>query len=226
MGGRISTLQITSSSLASGSRPSFAAAMTGKRRSPADGRSAESSPYHTGYGWTPVYTAPHQIYCNECNYGFQSLRPFYNGGALQSTSNNAFKTGSNFPNSGTATTGTNNDEFSNNYFSVPNYSNAIADNPGQFAAAFIPPPGIGRNTFPGPDYRDFDMNLAKAFGLPKMRVLGEGAKFEVKANFLNIFNTLNIDPSTISNNISSSNLGQATSALGSRVIDFQARFSF
>ncbi len=38
--------------------------------------------YHTGYGWTPVYTAPHQIYCNECNYGFQSLRPFYNGGAL------------------------------------------------------------------------------------------------------------------------------------------------
>ena len=182
--------------------------------------------YHTGYGWTPVYTAPHQIYCNECNYGFQSLRPFYNGGALQSTSNNAFKTGSNFPNSGTATTGTNNDEFSNNYFSVPNYSNAIADNPGQFAAAFIPPPGIGRNTFPGPDYRDFDMNLAKAFGLPKMRVLGEGAKFEVKANFLNIFNTLNIDPSTISNNISSSNLGQATSALGSRVIDFQARFSF
>ena len=182
--------------------------------------------YHTGYGWTPVYTAPHQIYCNECNYGFQSLRPFYNGGALQSTSNNAFKTGSNFPNSGTATTGTNNDEFSNNYFSVPNYSNAIADNPGQFAAAFIPPPGIGRNTFPGPDYRDFDMNLAKAFGLPKMRVLGEGAKFEVKANFLNIFNTLNIDPSTISNNISSSNLGQATSALGSRIIDFQARFSF
>jgi hypothetical protein len=70
------------------------------------------------------------------------------------------------------------------------------------------------------------MNLAKAFGLPKMRVLGEGAKFEVKANFLNLFNTLNIDPSTISNSISSSNLGQATSALGSRVIDFQARFSF
>jgi hypothetical protein len=182
--------------------------------------------YHTGYGWTPVYTAPHTIYCNECNYGFQSLRPFYNGGASKSTSNNAFKTGSNFPNPGTATTGTNNDEFNNNYFSIPNYANAIADNPGQFATAFIPPPGIGRNTFPGPDYRDLDMNLAKAFGLPKMRVIGEGARIEVKANFLNIFNTLNIDPSSISNNIGSSNLGQATSALGSRIIDLQARFSF
>jgi hypothetical protein len=182
--------------------------------------------FHTGYGWTPAYTAPHAIYCNECNYTFQSLRPFYNGGALQSTSNNAFKTGSNFPTPGTATTGTNNDEFSNNYFSVPNYANAIADNPGQFATAFIPPPGIGRNSFPGPRYRDLDMNLAKAFGLPKMRVVGEGARIEVKANFINIFNTLNIDPSSISNNIGSSNLGQATSALGSRIIDLQARFSF
>jgi hypothetical protein len=181
---------------------------------------------HSGYGWTPVYTAPHQIYCQQCNYGFQSLRPFYNGGASRSTSNGAFKTGSNFPNPGTANNGTNNDEFSNNYFTVPNYTNAIADNPGQFATAFIPPPGIGRNSFPGPGYRDLDMNLAKAFGLPNMRVIGENAKIEVKANFINIFNTLNISPTAISNNISSSNLGQATSALGSRIIDFQARFSF
>jgi Carboxypeptidase regulatory-like domain len=181
---------------------------------------------HSGYGWTPVYTAPHQIYCNECNYGFQSLRPNYNGGALHSTSNAAFKTGSNFPNPGTVNTGTNNTQFSNNYFTVPNYANAIADNPGQFAAAFIPPPGIGRSSFPGPNYRDLDMNLAKAFGLPNMRVLGESAQIEIKANFLNIFNTLNINPSSISANISSSNIGQASSALGSRIIDFQARFSF
>jgi hypothetical protein len=181
---------------------------------------------HSGYGWTPVYTAPHSIYCQLCSYDFQSLRPYYNGKALRSTNNNAFKTGNNFPNPGTAITGTNNNEFINNYFTVPDYTNAIADNPGQFATAFIPPPGIGRNSFPGPKYRDLDMNLAKAFGLPKMPVLGENARIEVKANFLNIFNTLNIDPSTISTNIGSSNLGQAASALGSRIIDFQARFSF
>src|ERR1700730_9119555 len=132
--------------------------------------------YHTGYGWTPVYTAPHQIYCNECNYGFQSLRPSYNGGALHSTSNSAFKTGSNFPNPGTANTGTNNDEVSNNYFTVPNYANAIVDNPEQFAIAFPPIAAMGRNSFPGPRYRDLYMNLAKAFGLPKMRLVGESAR--------------------------------------------------
>jgi hypothetical protein len=181
---------------------------------------------HSGYGWYPVYTAAHQIYCNLCNYGFQPLRPNYNGKAGRSTSNNAFKTGSNFPNPGTANTGTNNDQFNNNYFSIPNYANAIADLPGQTATAFIPPPGIERNAFPGPNYRDVDMNLAKSFGLPNMKVIGENAKIEIKANFLNIFNALNINPSSISTNITSPNLGQATSALGSRIIDFQARFSF
>ena len=182
--------------------------------------------YHTGFGWTPFYTAPHQIYCNLCNYGFQQLRPSYNGTGGKSSSNNAFKTGSNFTNPGTANTGTNNDQFMNNYFTVPNYANAIADANGSFATAFIPPPGIGRNAFPGPIYRDVDMNLAKAFGLPRIPGVGENAKIEIQANFLNIFNTLNINPTSISNNIANSGLGQAGSALGSRIITFQARFSF
>jgi hypothetical protein len=181
---------------------------------------------HSGYGWTPVYTAPHQIYCNTCNYGYQNLRPTYLGGASHSTSNNAFKTGSDFPNPGSANTGTNKNEFLNNYFEVPDYTNAIADNPGQFATSFIPPPGIDRNSFPGPDYRDVDLNIAKAFGLPNMRVIGENARFEIKANLLNAFNLLNINPSNLSTNVANSNLSQAASALGSRVIDFQARFSF
>jgi hypothetical protein len=182
--------------------------------------------FHTGFGWTPVYTAPHQIYCNDCNYGYQNLRPGYLGTAGRSTSNNAFKTGSNFANPGTANTGTNNDQFSNNYFEVPNYDSAIADNPGQTAASFIPAPGLGRNAFFGPRYRDVDINIAKAFGLPNMPILGENARIEIKANILNAFNILNINPSSISTNISSTNLGQASSALGSRTIDFQARFSF
>ena len=181
---------------------------------------------HSGYGWTPVYQAPHQIYCNTCNYGYQNLRPIYLGRAGQDTSNNAFKTGSNFANPGTTNTGTNNDQFMNNYFEVPNYSNAIADMPGQVAAAFIPPPGLIRNSMPGPAYRDVDLTASKAFGLPRIPALGENAQFEIKANMLNVFNILNINPSTISTNISNSNLGQASGALGARVIDFQARFSF
>jgi len=70
------------------------------------------------------------------------------------------------------------------------------------------------------------MNLAKAFGLPRIPGIGENAKIEIQANFLNLFNTLNINPASISNNIANSGLGQAGSALGSRIITFQGRFSF
>jgi len=59
-----------------------------------------------------------------------------------------------------------------------------------------------------------------------MRILGEDAKFEIKANMFNAFNLLNISPSSINTNIDNASLGQANSALGSRMIDFQARFSF
>jgi hypothetical protein len=182
--------------------------------------------FHSGFGWTPIYQEPHQIYCYNCGYGYTSLRPHYLGGAGNSTSNNAFKTGSNFPNPGTANTGTNNSQFSNNYFTIANYANAITDNPGQSSTTFIPPPGIDRNSFPGPGYRDVDFTIAKSFGLPNMRVLGENAKIEFKANMLNVFNLLNINPSSISTNIGNGNLGQASGALGSRTIDIQARFSF
>jgi hypothetical protein len=182
---------------------------------------------HTGFGWTPVYQAPHQIYCNTCNYGYQNLRPIYLGGAGNSTGNDAFKTGSNFANSGTAfTDGTNQDAFQNHYFKVPNYADAITDQPGQSTTNFIPAPGIDRNSFSGPGYRNVDFTIAKAFGLPSMKVLGEGAKIEIKANMFNVFNILNINPSTISTNVSSANLGQASAALGSRTIDLQARFNF
>jgi hypothetical protein len=57
-------------------------------------------------------------------------------------------------------------------------------------------------------------------------VIGEHAQIEIKANMLNVFNLLNINPSSLSTNIVNANLGQASSALGSRTIDFQARFSF
>jgi len=181
---------------------------------------------HSGYGWTPYYTAPHQIYCNVCNYGYPSLRPIYLGGGGTDTSNKAFENGTNFTNPGTMNTGTNNNMFSDNYFVVPDYSSAIADNPGQIAGLSLPAPGIGRNNFHGPSYRDIDLNLAKSFGLPETRLLGDAAQITIKANMFNAFNLLNINPSSLSTNIQSSNLGQAGSALGSRMIDFQARFSF
>jgi hypothetical protein len=94
------------------------------------------------------------------------------------------------------------------------------------APGLPPPPGLARNSFNGPGYRDFDASLAKAFGLPKAPVLGEDAKLEIRGDFFNLFNLLNFDVTKVSNNITAQNFGQAQGALGGRTISIQARFSF
>jgi hypothetical protein len=85
-------------------------------------------------------------------------------------------------------------------------------------------PGIARNSFTGPGYFDVDATLSKSFGLPKMRVLGEGAKLEFRVNFYNLFNKLNL--TNIQTDILNTHFGEAQNALGSRTIEMQARFSF
>lgn len=85
-------------------------------------------------------------------------------------------------------------------------------------------PGVGRNIFRGPSYFDVDATLSKAFGIPANRILGEHASFEFRANFFNLFNKLNLyNPQ---NDIMNSHFGEAQNALGARVIEMQARFSF
>jgi hypothetical protein len=85
-------------------------------------------------------------------------------------------------------------------------------------------PGIARNSFTGPGYFDVDATLSKSFGLPTMKILGEGAKIEFRANFYNLFNKLNLfAPQT---DILNAHFGEAQNALGARVIEMQARFSF
>ena len=71
-----------------------------------------------------------------------------------------------------------------------------------------------------------DLTLAKSFGLPNMRVLGENAKLEFRLDAYNVFNNLNFDPTRISNNIGSTNFGQDQAALGGRVVTLSARFNF
>jgi hypothetical protein len=85
-------------------------------------------------------------------------------------------------------------------------------------------PGIARNAFRGANYFDVDATLSKSFGLPPMKVLGEGARLEFRANFYNLFNKLNLtNPQT---DIINTHFGEAQAALGARVIEMQARFSF
>ncbi len=165
---------------------------------------------HSGFPWTPVVNVNGgSLYCGTCGYS-QLFPAAYLGGAGTSTSNDQFKTGSNYPSGGAA------------YFSTPTYTAYSGTNYG----TALPQTGIRRNSFTGPGYRDVDMTLAKSFGLPNMPVLGENAKFEFRMDVYNLFNNLNFNPTSISNNIANSNFGEATSALGARVVTLGARFSF
>jgi len=166
---------------------------------------------HSGFPWSPVVSVQGgSLYCGTCGYG--ALFPAaYLGGAGTSTSNHAFKIGSNYPKGGAA------------YFSTPTYTAYSGSN---FGSSLPQSPGVHRNSLNGPGYRDVDLTLAKAFGLPKAPVLGENARVEFRMDAYNLFNNLNLKPDSISNNIANANFGQATSALGARVITLGAHFSF
>jgi hypothetical protein len=93
-------------------------------------------------------------------------------------------------------------------------------------------PGVARNSFYGPGYFDVDTTLSKSFGLPNNKVLGENGRVEIRANFYNLFNKLNLkgDGNIWTNGVMADlfnpHFGQAESALGARVIEMQARLSF
>jgi Carboxypeptidase regulatory-like domain len=175
--------------------------------------------WHSGFPWNPFISNPTgSLYCGQCGYG-QVLPETYLGGAGNSTSNDSFKVGptgnpevnSNFPNGGPA------------YFTTSPYTTFSGTDSG---TALPPVRGIARNSLTMPGYRDVDLTLAKAFGLPKMPVLGENARLELRMDAFNVFNNLNFNENDISNNIGSSNFGTISGALAGRVLSLGARFNF
>jgi Carboxypeptidase regulatory-like domain len=191
---------------------------------------------HTGFPYSPTYGIGQSLYCQIC--GYQNLRPQYMGGGGHDHSNGAFINATNFagitsvenkptkPINGSSTIYA----YSNKYFSVPDFTQSITwANATGFPAANVglpSPPGLDRNAFTGPGYRDVDASLAKAFGIPNNRVTGESGGLEIRADFFNLFNILSLNPANVANNVNASNFGQDTTALGGRTITFQARFSF
>jgi hypothetical protein len=195
---------------------------------------------HTGFPYSPNYGigAGGNLYCSQCGYG--NLRPIYLGGGGNSHNNEAFINHSNFFPAGNSittaqtTTATINGTatrvaYSNNLFAVPNYAPSVTPvgtgfpNPHQ---ALPPRPGADRNSFTGPSYRDVDASLAKNFGLPHVPFLGEGAGLEIRADAFNVFNILNLNPGSVTNDVTVATFGQDRSPLGGRTITLQARFSF
>jgi hypothetical protein len=162
---------------------------------------------HSGFPWTP------KIFSSIRQPGgkfFGPIRPrAYLGGAGDDSSDSAFLTGSNFPGGGA------------NFFDT-----TLVGNPPTFD---LNPPGVGRNSFRGPKYSSLDLSLVKSFGFSKLPALGEGARVELRANFFNAFNQLNLSPIEFFDTgaiVTESNFGRATRGLAGRVVEFQARFSF
>jgi hypothetical protein len=156
--------------------------------------------FHTGFPWTP-HTGQCVRSANSNNFVCPSRPPRYFGGALEDTDNEAFtRQGGNFPGGGLL------------YFDPNNPNGTLL-------------PGIGRNSFRGPRYFAVDMSVAKRTGLPSF--LGEGAFLEVKANFFNAFNNLNLAPFGFFHpTVDNRDFGRAQSALAGRVVELQARFNF
>lgn len=194
---------------------------------------------HTGFPYSATYGTGQSLYCTNC--GYTTLRPQYLGGGNGDHSNKAFIQNTNYPNyaqvskgavttnaqiNGTATV----TSYNNAFFSVPNFAAAMqAANGTGFPVgntALPPRPGSDRNAFTGPHYRDVDASLAKGFGIPNTRLLGESARLEIRADVFNLFNIQNLDPASVANNVSGSNFGQDTTVLGGRTITIQGRFSF
>ena len=174
--------------------------------------------YHSGFPFNPTYGG---ISCNAFypNNGDCNLRPAaYVGGAGTSQSNDSFKSGtSHFPKGGTA------------YFKAPTVVSNTG--PGWSTTSTVPKPsalpqapGLGRNAFVGPRYSDLDFAMTKSFGLPAMKVLGEGAVIEIRANAFNLFNKTNL--ANIDANIPDANFGRANQALGARTIEGEFHFKF
>jgi hypothetical protein len=184
--------------------------------------------YHTGFPFNPTFGG---IGCTQDSNGNNidvfyaqsgdcNLRPSkYLGGAGDSNKTSAFQAkpgtpGPNFSRGGQA------------YFAAPGvtYSTPwIGQAPG--APGALPgTPGTARNAFEGPDYSDLDMALTKSFGLPTMKVLGEGGRIEIRANAFNLFNKINL--ANIDTNITDNSFGRAQNALGARTIEGEFHFKF
>jgi hypothetical protein len=73
------------------------------------------------------------------------------------------------------------------------------------------------------------MSLVKFIPLSKIGPLNESANLELRANFFNIFNQLNLAPFAFGSSsvtITDANFGRATAGLAGRVVEFQARIRF
>lgn len=156
---------------------------------------------HTGLPWTPVTNRPELV--SPGGRRLSPVRPVqYLGGNLTESSDKAFmRPGGNFPGGG------------ERYFVI---------------TGSVQRPGIGRNSFRGPEYFNTDFSTMKQTGLPEFLGLDD-ANIELRFNFFNAFNMLNLRHMNFGGAeavIENPRFGRSPGGMSGRVIEFQARLSF
>ena len=169
---------------------------------------------HSGFSWTPVVNNSFTAIPNS---GVLSpIRPIAFAPGVdpamfgRSCSNEAFKTGSNFPNRGAGGT-----DGGQGYFSTAQPSLTVP---------YVPV--IGRNSLTGPCYRDVDFSVAKQL---TFEALKHTSVLRFQANMYNAFNLLQLQPITnegFGTNVLDTNFGKSQQADSGRVIEFLARVQF
>lgn len=177
---------------------------------------------HSGFPWTPIYSIGGNAVIPNNDNG--SLRPArYLGGAGTSQSTDTFK-----QSNGNFTKSSSKKGADGVYFIAPTVvtgaSSWPTDGTAPKPAALPGLPGIDRNSFLGPRYFDTDATVTKAFGLPTLPVLGENARFEIRANAYNLFNKLNLQ--SPKDNVTDAHFGRANTVLGGRTVELEAHFKF
>lgn len=80
---------------------------------------------------------------------------------------------------------------------------------------------LGRNTYSGPGYANVNLSLQRAFPL---RFLGEAGKFDLRGEFLNLFNRVNYSGPV--GDLSNTNFGKSTGQFSPRQIQLLAHIRF
>jgi hypothetical protein len=85
---------------------------------------------------------------------------------------------------------------------------------------------LGRNTFRGPGLNLVDLSLGRSFGIPWFYGK-EGARFQLRGEFYNLFNRVNLDPRSVVTNLTAGvNFSRATGVFYPRTVQIGARIEF
>ncbi|HEU0174516.1 MAG TPA: TonB-dependent receptor [Blastocatellia bacterium] len=84
---------------------------------------------------------------------------------------------------------------------------------------------LGRNTFRGPGLKLVDLSLGRSFNIPWFYGK-EGARFQFRAEFYNLFNRVNLDPRSVSASLTDGLFSRATGVFYPRTVQLGARIEF